>query len=111
MMKTTLEHTGEYEVCTVSDSRTARRVALEFHPDVVLMDIMMPHADGGEVACCFRADPLLQDVPIIFMSAMIAPSESRDGAMCRGGERFLSKPVRREAVLESLVRVLRPVAA
>lgn len=46
-----------------------------FHPDVVLLDVMMPCIDGMSVARSMQADPALAQVPFVFMTAKVRPQE------------------------------------
>lgn len=93
LLKINLEATGRFVVRTENDSRLALPAALDFHPDLVLLDVMMPDFDGGDVASTFANDPRLKQIPIIFLTATVRHSEvdAHDG--CFGGLRFLSKPV------------------
>jgi len=63
-----------------------------FCPDVILLDVMMPHIDGIEVCRRIKADPLWQSVPIIMVTALTA---KEDLARClnAGADDFISKPV------------------
>jgi CheY-like chemotaxis protein len=93
LLKINLESSGRYLVKVENDSNSAVATALGFHPDLVLMDVMMPGLDGGDVVNRFGEHPELKDVPVIFLTATVRHSEvgSHDG--CFGGLRFLSKPV------------------
>ena len=66
LVKVLLERTGHYLVLEENDATKARQSALNFRPDVILLDIVMPETDGGEVAARIQADPELQNMPIIW---------------------------------------------
>jgi CheY-like chemotaxis protein len=76
--------------------------ALEFHPDLVLMDVMMPGLDGGDLARRFADHPQLGQVPVIFLTATVRHSEVESRAGLFGGLRFLSKPVAMPELLDCL---------
>ncbi len=57
---------SRYDICNETDSRRALATARSFQPDLILLDVMMPHLDGGDVAAQIRSDPLLESVPIVF---------------------------------------------
>jgi DNA-binding response OmpR family regulator len=59
-----------FRVRTVNDSRQGEQVAREFQPEVVLLDISMPHMNGYEVARRIRAAPGLQSLPIIAVTSL-----------------------------------------
>ena len=83
-----------YEVITAANGKEALAALETSHPDIILLDIMMPGMDGGDVAQAIRARPALRDIPIIFATAAVSKSEERlhDGHI--GGESFLAKPFR-----------------
>ena len=109
LLKSKLEATGRYEVREENAGSKVVAVAREFHPDLVLLDIMMPDADGGDVAAAFRADPLLRAIPIVFLTAAVTREEvatKGGGAMTIRGRVFLAKPVNIDEVLTCLERQL-----
>ena len=67
--------------------------ARKFRPDLILLDVMMPDMDGGDVAARLRADPLLRDTPVIFLTAIVSNGETDGHEMVSGAETFLAKPV------------------
>ncbi len=93
LLKLTLETIGYYEVREENDSTCASSAALEFDPDLVVLDIMMPDLDGSEVASRFKADPVLRDLPVIFLTALVSADEAPDGTCNRGGQTFLPKDI------------------
>src|SRR5712672_2489230 len=88
-----LEATGNYIACAVNDPLRALETARSFKPDLVVVDLIMPQADGLEVAAQLEADWALHAVPIVFMTALITPEEARDGRRING-HRVLPKPTR-----------------
>lgn len=94
-----LESTGRYEVLAFNNPVAALHTAREQVPDLVLLDVMMPKMDGGEVAAALRADPATRAVPIVFLTAVIEPSEvAAQGGMISGYP-FVAKPVRKSDLL------------
>jgi len=88
-----LEHTGNYVACAVNDPRRALETARSFKPDLVLVDLIMPQADGLEVAAQFEADWAQREVPIVFVTVLITAEEARDGRRING-QRVGPKPRR-----------------
>ena len=86
-----LDRTGKYVACSVIDPRRALESARSFKPDLVVVDLIMPQADGLEVAAQLEADWALHAVPIVFMTALITPEEARDGRRING-HRVVPKP-------------------
>ena len=106
LLKLNLEQTNEYVVRTENDSATAVAAAEEFQPDLILLDVMMPGLDGGELASRFEANPKLKSVPIVFLTAAATKSEvyARGGKV--GGHLFLAKPVELSEVVACLKQYL-----
>jgi len=102
LLKLNLEQTNEYLVRTENDSNKAMAAAEEFRPDLILLDVMMPGIDGGELASRFQANPKLKRVPIVFLTAAATKSEvyMRGGKV--GGLPFLAKPVELAEVIACL---------
>jgi len=88
-----LDQSGKYVACTVIDPRRALETARSFKPDLVVVDLIMPQADGPEVATQLEADWALHEVPIVFVTALITPEEARDGRRING-HRVVPKPTR-----------------
>jgi len=92
-LKLSLEATGGYEVHTENDPVNALTAARTLRPDLVLLDVIMPREDGGDVAARLQVDPLLRDTPVIFLTAILTNSETDGHEMEEGGHLFLAKPV------------------
>ncbi len=88
-----LEATGLYELMAEDCGRRALAAAVTFKPDLVILDVMMPGMDGGEVASALRGHPVTRDVPVLFLTSLA----SRRGKTTEGGKRsigrYLAKPV------------------
>ena len=92
LVKILLEKTGRYSVLEENDATKAHLSARNFRPDLILLDVVMPETDGGEVAAQIEADPDLQRTPIIFLTALVTKAEASAGLRIQG-HRFLAKPV------------------
>lgn len=102
MVRLNLEQTGVYEVREVNEGRTALAAAREFKPDLILLDVVMPDMDGGDVAAAFQMDPLLRNVPVIFVTAVVRKREAGTAGMVSGGALFLAKPVEAADLVEAI---------
>ena len=92
LVKILLERTGRYLVLEENDPTNARQSAQAFRADLILLDIMMPETDGGEVAAQIEADPELQRTPIIFLTALVTKPETEAGLQIQG-HLSLAKPI------------------
>ena len=93
LLKLYLEQTNNYVVREENDAKAALSTAEEFQPHLILLDVMMPGMDGGELAACFKASPKLKAVPIVFLTASITKGEVEASGGRVGGQSFLAKPV------------------
>ena len=92
-LKLNLESGGGYEVLGENHATNALSAARTFRPDLILLDVMMPGMDGGDVAARLRADPLLSGTPILFLTAIVSNQETDGHEKVSGAETFLAKPV------------------
>ena len=92
LLKLNLEQTNDYVVRVENAATGALAAAEQFQPDLILLDVMMPGQDGGELASCFHTSPQLKEVPIVFFTAAVKKKEvaARGGRI--GGFPFLAKP-------------------
>lgn len=103
LVKLYLERTDAYVVREENDSQAALSAAEEFQPDLILLDVMMPGLDGGDLAACFGASPKLKAVPIVFLTSIVTKGEVDAGRGRIGRYPFLAKPV----VLSEVVACLK----
>lgn len=103
LLKLALEQTNDYVVKEENNPKAALFAAEEFRPDLILLDVMMPDMDGGELATRFKSNPKLKDVPIVFLTAAVTKGEVDSGGGRVGGYPFLAKPV----VLSEVVACLK----
>jgi two-component system, OmpR family, response regulator len=93
LMKLCLEQTHDYVVREENNANAALAAAEEFQPHLILLDVMMPDVDGGELAVRLKANPKLKAVPIVFLTAAITKGEVKANGGQLGGYPFLAKPV------------------
>src|SRR5271169_1727663 len=99
MLKRNLEATFRYVVRTENSSAAAITAASEFLPDLILLDVMMPGMDGGDVAAKISEDSRLSKIPIVFLSAIVTKEEADPTGSNIGGRTFLAKPVKFEDLI------------
>lgn len=95
-----------YELCIASDGeQTLQRVA-DWHPDLILLDIMMPRISGFEVCKRLRADPATRDLVVLMVTALNQPSDV-EKAVEAGTDDFLTKPINKTELLHRVRSLLR----
>ena len=87
-----------YAVLVATDGASALQRARQAHPDVVLLDAVMPEMDGFEVARRLKGDPSTQAIPIVFMTGL-TDTEHVVAAFAAGGADFVTKPIKPKEVL------------
>ena len=105
LVKVLLERTGDYLVLEENDATKAHQSARSFGPDLILLDVVMPETDGGEVAARIQADSELQNTPIIFLTALVTRAEAKSGLNIQGHP-FLAKPVSIPELINAIERHL-----
>jgi two-component system sensor histidine kinase/response regulator len=107
LLKLNLEKTGRYTVRVVNDSTQAIETMRSFQPDLALLDIVMPDLDGGDLVAKMKSDPLLAQIPVLMLTALVAPNETSDsGVKKSGGLTMLAKPVTLENLVLAIERKL-----
>jgi two-component system, OmpR family, response regulator len=109
MVKLNLEKSGAFEVRTENKATYALPAAREFKPDLIILDVIMPGMDGGDVSNQIKRDRHLRGTPIIFLTATVSKREAGEGGLNSGGELFLAKPVTVENLIHCInERVRKP---
>ncbi|MCJ9429230.1 PleD family two-component system response regulator [Kordiimonas marina] len=100
--------TSEYfDVLTAYSGPEALEIISREHPDIILLDVMMPGMDGFEVCRRIKADPVTAHIPVVMVTALDQPSD-RVAGLEAGADDFLTKPVQDLALfarVRSLVRL------
>jgi len=99
MAKMILEKTELYSVSVCNRGSEAFEIIREARPEMVLLDIMMPGADGTDIAARIQKEPLLALTRIVFMTSLVSQSEVLRNSVI-GGHPFISKPISAEILLE-----------
>jgi len=97
---------NKYDILTATDGQAGLQLATKRHPDLILLDIMMPKMDGIEVCRRIRADDSLPFMPIIMVTAK-ADSKDVIAGLEAGGDEYLTKPVDHAALVARVKSMLR----
>lgn len=105
LVKILLERSGPYLVLEENDAARADQTAHDFKPDVILLDIVMPEIDGGELATQLEADRELHETPIIFLTALVTHSEANSGLHIQGHP-LVAKPISIPELIDAIEKHL-----
>lgn len=105
LLKYNLEKEG-YDVRTALDGYEAVEIAKRFHPELVLLDIMMPKMDGVETCRLLRAIPELHNTYIVFLTARME-EYSEVAAFDVGADDYITKPIKPRALMSRITALFR----
>lgn len=97
-----------YDIITAKDGDDALHKAKLLRPDLILLDVMMPHKNGMEVCKILRSQPTYQDTLIVFLTALSDESSHVKG-LEYGADDFISKPVSPKILVTKVNSLLRRV--
>jgi len=100
-----LEKDGRFEVRKVNNGFDAGMMVKEYHPDLIVLDVMLPDINGKEVCQRVRTDKSMDDVRIICISGMVEEDKIED-LKSAGANDFLHKPFEVETLIERMCGLL-----
>jgi DNA-binding response OmpR family regulator len=103
LCKVNLEVAG-HEVLEAADGEEGLRMAHNLHPDLILLDVMLPHRDGIDVLGELSSSAGTRDVPVVLLTAK-AQVEDQVRGWNAGASEYVTKPFAPESLAEILTRV------
>lgn len=100
----------KFQVCTANNGKTCIEMAQKEHPDLILLDVMMPDLNGFDTALILKKDETTKDIPIIFLTALNTPQDLVHGFQV-GASDFLTKPFNKEELVMRVTQQISLVAA
>ncbi len=100
-----LEKDGRFETRTVNNGFDAGMMVKEYHPDLIVLDVMLPDINGKEVCQRVRTDRTMDDVRIICISGMIEHDKIEE-LRASGANDFLQKPFETDVLLDRICHLL-----
>jgi len=104
MLSTRLAARG-YKVTTAGDGHKALEIAKREHPDVMLLDVMMPGKSGWEVARSLKQDPVTQGIKIVMVTA-IGEQVNEITSPLYGADAYIDKPFEFQELEKAIEGVL-----
>ncbi|MDR0952605.1 MAG: response regulator [Elusimicrobiota bacterium] len=103
-LKGALEIKG-HDVIWVDDGRLGFPAVKKNMPDIILLDLMLPHVSGYEICKAVKTDNSTWRIPVIIMSTLVSP-EQRERAMEAGADHFIAKPYDLKQTLAEIFRYI-----
>ena len=100
----------KFQVCTANNGNGCIEMSKKEHPDLILLDVMMPDISGFDTAVILKKDDETKDIPIIFLTALNTPSDLVHGFQV-GANDFLTKPFNKEELVMRVMQQISLVAA
>ena len=100
----TLRFAG-HEVTATSNGEEALQQATRIIPDIIIMDVRMPKMTGYDACRAMKADAVLKEIPVVFLSAKGQENEIQAG-MEAGAEEYLLKPFAPDQLVERVKYIL-----
>jgi two-component system cell cycle response regulator len=100
-----LEFSG-YRTATARDAKTALRLALQVHPDLILSGVCMPEGSGYDLITEIKSDRRLSSIPFIFIASAAMDGRSRRRGFAVGGVNFLFRPIEPQQLLRQIENCL-----
>jgi DNA-binding response OmpR family regulator len=97
---------GDFQVTLASRGEKGLFMARQEPPDLVILDIVMPDMDGYQVCKAMRSDPVLADIPILFLTARVKPQDKIAG-FALGADDYLCKPFNVDELVLRIQAILR----
>ena len=89
MTKIFLEGKGSYDVSYETESVNAVATTRSTKPDLVLLDLVMPELDGGDVLARFNEDPVLKSIPVLFITSMVSQEDASEDSLVQSGDNIM----------------------
>ena len=100
----------KFQVCTANNGTTCIEMARKEHPDLILLDVMMPDISGFDTAVVLKKEEETKEIPIIFLTALNTPADLVHGFQV-GASDFLTKPFNKEELVMRVMQQISLVAA
>ena len=98
-----------YKVITAYDGAECIDQARQMQPDLILLDIVLPDADGLDICRMLKADPRTEKIHIIFMTGIKTKSDDKATGLRAGADGYITKPIHKEEFLARIEAVIRVI--
>jgi DNA-binding response OmpR family regulator len=96
-----------YDVISAINGEQTLQMVEEHHPDVMLLDVVLPDIDGTEICRRIKADPRTADIFIILLSGIRTSSDEQSQGMEGGADGYIARPIANRELLARIQAYLR----
>jgi CheY-like chemotaxis protein len=108
ILRMVLTRLGKCDVNITYEGDKVLGLAKTHHPDLILLDVMLPEKSGLEICAELKADPETKSIPIIFLTARALPVDIKE-ALSRGAVGYLAKPFDPMTLVTQINEILTPL--
>jgi twitching motility two-component system response regulator PilH len=94
-----------HSILTAIDGERAIAQAIEFQPDLILLDVVLPGFNGYQVCRMLKSQPETADIPVIMLTSKNGDRD-REWGMAQGAEDYITKPISQDTLLEAVRRIV-----
>ena len=105
LLRDRLEGAG-YQVEVALDAEETKEVLKSYHPDLIVLDIMLPQIDGYELCKRLKTDPKTTNIPVIMLTVRAAGVDRKRG-LAAGAVEYLTKPFEGDHLLTVVAKQLK----
>ena len=96
---------ADYEVISTTSGKKALELTRSSQPDLIVLDVVLPDMEGGQVAAALSEDPATERIPIIFLTGIITKQE--ESLVEKTGRHYvMAKPTTGRELLEMISKIL-----
>jgi DNA-binding response OmpR family regulator len=106
MLKLKLEKSGDYDVTYSPDGHRVVELALEVNPDLVILDVDMPHTDGGAACTLLQNNPETKGIPVLFLTSLVAKEQVAASGGIIGDQHMASKSMAVGELIDQIRKML-----
>ena len=108
ILQMVLTRLGKCDVSITFQGDEVVPMAKNLHPDLIMLDVMLPEMSGLEICKALKADPEMKSIPVIFLTARSMPAEIQE-ALAAGAVGYLAKPFDPMTLVGQINQLLTPL--
>lgn len=105
MLALSLKTLGGYHIIKAEDGIAGLELAVNEHPDCIIIDVLMPDLDGYQLVRALRGDPETAQIPLILLTALAEDTQQFVG-LAAGADQYLTKPASPQAIVAAIQQVI-----